>query len=142
MKKKIIELKERYNNLSELKKDADDGGFFMVSMPESKYIRMESPIEEHMIRENPFVQYKIEEDGSLIQYHIEHKHKELAQLLAKCINPERLMLHVLSNINPAEIEELYERAVEKEGKTSEAPGCYSINVGGKRGRPFNFVVVP
>ena len=133
-------LKEEYNNLGELKREADKRGYFMMSIPGSPYIRVELPGEEHEIRGEHYISYKIEEDGSLTRFHMEDQQKEIAKELAKYVDAEKLMVHILSQYNPEELEELFERVIKKEGKVTEQPGCYSLNIGGKRGRPMNIVV--
>lgn len=140
MKNEKKTLKEEYSDIGELKREADKQGYFMMSIPGSPYIRVELPEEAHEIRGEHYISYKIEEDGSLTRFHMEDRQKEIAKELAKHVDAEKLMVHILSPYNPEELEELFERVIKKEGKVTEQPGCYSLNIGGKRGRPMNVVV--
>ena len=48
---------------------------------------------------------------------------------------------LLIQSGPAEIMELKERLEKGYAKVKDGPGCYSLTVGGKRGKPYEFVLI-
>ena len=79
------------------------------------------------------------------QRYVEIKLEEVLNLIVEKLAPhldvkrflkELLILHS----SPQEIVELKER-LEKGAKITEAPLCYSLMIGGKRGRPYEFNIV-
>lgn len=65
---------------------------------------------------------------------------EIVNVLKDKISVEKLLKDVLNDIEPEELEEIYERAVIKEGKVREEEGCYKLLIGGKRGAPFELML--
>ena len=66
---------------------------------------------------------------------------KLAEELVKQIEPKKILMYALKKLPPEDLEELYERVVEKRGKVVEGEGCYCLFVGGKQGAKKPFVVV-
>jgi hypothetical protein len=48
---------------------------------------------------------------------------------------------LLIQSGPVEILELKERLEKSYAKIKDTPGCYSLLVGGKRGKPYEFVLI-
>ena len=66
--------------------------------------------------------------------------KEIVEVLKDKISVEKFLEDVLNDIDPEELEEIYERAVVKKGKIREEEGCYKLLIGGKRGAPFELML--
>ena len=95
-----------------------------------------TPMKEDNVYIPESIVFEILEDGTLEQRDIEKMEKEVIKRLAKYIDPEKLLIEILRMLIPEQLVELYERAVVKEGKITEGPGCYSLKIGGRRGTPF------
>lgn len=66
----------------------------------------------------------------------------LAKKLAPHVNVETFLKERMEHHSTAtEIMELKERLEKPQTKITEAPRCYSLMIGGKRGRPFEFNLV-
>ena len=62
--------------------------------------------------------------------------------LAPHIDVKKLLAEMLLiQSGPMEIMELKERLEKGYAKVKDTPGCYSIMVGGKRGKPYEFVLI-
>lgn len=66
--------------------------------------------------------------------------KEIVEVLKDKISVEKFLEDVLNDIDPEDLEEIYERAVVKKGKIREEEGCYKLLIGGKRGAPFELML--
>ena len=95
-----------------------------------------TPMKEDNVFIPESVVFEILEDGTLKQKNIEAMEEKIIERLAKYIEPEKLLLEILRTLEPSQLVELHERAVEKEGKVTSGSGCYSLKIGGKRGTPF------
>ena len=95
-----------------------------------------TPMKEDNVFIPESVVFQILEDGTLEQRDIEKMEKEVIKRLAKYIDPEKLLIEILRTLLPEQLVELHERAVVKEGKVTEGPGCYSLKIGGRRGAPY------
>ena len=68
--------------------------------------------------------------------------KSIVNKLAPHVDVKKLLTEMLLiQSGPVEIMELKERLEKGYAKVKDAPGCYSIMVGGKRGRPYEFVMI-
>lgn len=65
---------------------------------------------------------------------------QLAEVLAEYVSAKKLIKDVLDNVEPDELEDLYERVIVKKGKVKEEEGCYKLLIGGKRGSPFELML--
>jgi|Deesub1362A_J573_1020465.scaffolds.fasta_scaffold13388_3 uncharacterized protein (DUF2267 family) len=65
---------------------------------------------------------------------------EIVNVLKDKISVEKLLEDVINDIDPEDLEEIYERAVVKKGKIREEEGCYKLLIGGKRGAPFELML--
>ena len=84
---------------------------------------------------------KISED-EFVEVNMEEIASKIAEHLAPYINvKEYLKEFVLSVVPAPEAMEVLER-LEKGGKVTPTKGCFSLMIGGKRGRPFEFVLAP
>ena len=77
-----------------------------------------------------------------VQIDITKTIETIVNKLAPHVDVKKLLTEMLLiQSGPMEIMELKERLEKGYAKVKDTPGCYSIMVGGKRGRPYEFVLV-
>ena len=68
--------------------------------------------------------------------------KSIVNKLAPHVDVKQLLTEMLLiQSGPVEIMELKERLEKGHAKVKDTPGCYSLTVGGKRGKPYEFVMI-
>ena len=66
----------------------------------------------------------------------------IANKLAPHVDIKKLLTEMLLiKSGPVEIMELKERLEKSYAKIKDTPGCYSLTVGGKRGKPYEFILI-
>ena len=77
-----------------------------------------------------------------VQIDIPKTIETIVNKLAPHVDVKKLLTEMLLiQSGPMEIMELKERLEKGYAKVKDVPGCYSIMVGGKRGRPYEFVLI-
>ena len=77
-----------------------------------------------------------------VQIDITKTIETIVNKLAPHVDVKKLLTEMLLiQSGPMEIMELKERLEKGYAKVKDTPGCYSIMVGGKRGRPYEFVLI-
>ena len=74
-------------------------------------------------------------DGEFEEINLKAIVKEIVDFLEHKITPKKLLEDVLKTSDPATIMEVLER-IRKKPKVKEGEGCYFLQIGGKRGFPF------
>ena len=95
-----------------------------------------TPMKGNDVYMSEAIVFEILPDGTLEQKDIEEMQKQVIKRLAKYIEPEKILMEILRTLEPDQMVELHERAVEREGKVTSGSGCYSLKIGGRRGTPF------
>ena len=85
--------------------------------------------------------YKITGDDTLQKIETMEMIKEISKDLSKYVNTEMLLIETFRKVHPKEIADLYERVVKKKGRVKSGPGCYSLSIAGKVGKPFELCLV-
>ena len=65
---------------------------------------------------------------------------ELVNHLKEHVSVEKIIEDALCDTDPDELEEIFDRVVNKKGKIREEEGCYKLIIGGKRGQPMEFML--
>lgn len=79
--------------------------------------------------------FKIQKDGMLLELDFEEMKEEIAEYLKDHVPVKAFLKDVLTTKRPDDVIELLKR-VRKKGKVTADEGCFILNVGGKRGFPF------
>lgn len=64
----------------------------------------------------------------------------IVSVLKDKVDVEELIKDALYDSNPETLEEVFERAVVKKGSIKSKEGCYKLAIGGKPGKPFEFML--
>ena len=150
-RKKASKMNLRYKNIADIEKDADkkirNEYFYVTSIPKVNVIVVYpfSVIEGgkdddriHLSRDALF--YFKSEKGKYKKMNTKKFIDELTEKLYTYVDVKELIRDTLYDTNPQDLRELYERAIENKGKIKDAPGCYKLKIGGKRGAPFELML--
>lgn len=91
--------------------------------------------ENHLLR-----LYKVVHEYPKLLERVEIDFEALAERLAPGLDKVALIMDVLVSAAPEEILEVQERLEHPEASVKGGPGCFSILIGGKPGRPFELRV--
>jgi len=134
-------LKDRYKNREELRKDCikklDKENFVFMEYTYDNLIGI-YPVGidfSHTMRD---VKWYHTKDDCLEAMETKEKIKQIASILKDHVTIEKLIEDALTETNPNDLNEIFERVVLKKGKVREVEGCYKLILGGKRGTPFEF----
>jgi len=148
-RKKAGKLNKKYSDVIALGKDAEkrlNKYYYIQDVPVRKFL-MIYPLfveeggkdDERIHQMRDCVVYK-KEDGALYKLDAEKMMTAIVSKLVKHVSPEDVIKDALSDLAPEDFEEVFERAVIKNGKVREKEGCYKLILGGKRGSPFQFMI--
>jgi len=146
---KAKKLKESYKNIEKLKEDASKkigiDYYYITDVPTINMI---------MVKPYMVIEYGKDDErihlsrDSVFYYSTKGNDYEkldtikiidaLVEKIVPHISVEQLVKDVLYDATPEDLKEMFERAIIKEGKIKEKPGCYKMLFGGKPGAPFEF----
>ena len=137
-----MKFEDEYGSIEELVKEIgkQKEGYLINIFPENNFIEIQNWSENHEMLGGS-IYFKIEEDGKIKRRRQQTKVSEIVKSLAKHIDPKLLLEETLKQVSPDDIDEIYDRVVEKKGKVKSGEGCYSLKIGGKKGKPFELCII-
>jgi len=134
-------LKNRYKNREDLRKDCvkklDKDNFVFMEFVDLIGIYPVGIDSLHTMRDVKWYNVK---DDSLEAMETKEKIKQITNILKDHVTLEKVIEDALTETNPSDLNEIFERVVLKRGKIKEEEGCYKLILGGKRGAPFEFAL--
>jgi len=114
-----------------------------VSDPEKEAVIMDEDLVFILETETNKLKMLFKKAGNrYVQIDITKTIKTIVNKLAPHVDVKQLLTEMLLiQSGPVEILELKERLEKAYPKVKDAPGCYSLMIGGKRGRPYEFVMI-
>jgi len=114
-----------------------------VSDPEKEAVVMDEDLVFVMETETNKLKMLFKKAGHrYVQIDVTKTVETIVNKLAPHVDIKKFLTEMLLiQSGPVEIMELKERLEKGYAKVKDAPGCYSIMIGGKRGRPYEFVLI-
>ena len=114
-----------------------------VSDPEKEAVVMDEDLVFVMETETNKLKMLFKKAGQrYVQIDVTKTIETIVNKLAPHVDIKKFLTEMLLiQSGPVEIMELKERLEKGYAKVKDAPGCYSIMIGGKRGRPYEFVLI-
>jgi len=118
----------------------------------SQIKRLIDPAKESLIVDEDYVYIMDPKTNRLLKLFVKAGHRYtqvdlqktigfIAEKLKDTVDAKRFLEELMFlHSSPAEILELHERIL-KGASVKDKPGCYSLMIGGKKGRPYEFVLV-
>lgn len=85
--------------------------------------------------------YKIVSEYPLLAEELIVDFEPIAERLAVGLDAKGLIIEALRKAPPNDVVEIQERLEKPDAAVKPGPGCYSIKIGGKPGRPIELVIV-